>query len=109
MSEKMCGRCYAEVDEVYLANCAEKPEKLAGQPLGQYHCPDCGAMVIAGLPHPELCKVCIERKHPGFDAETPATSTGIGGDCPRCGTENVRLYAWSNSLDFCEKCLKELP
>lgn len=27
------------------------PQQLAGAPLGQYHCPYCGAMVIAGVPH----------------------------------------------------------
>jgi hypothetical protein len=27
------------------------PEQLLGAPLGQYHCPYCGAMCIAGLPH----------------------------------------------------------
>jgi hypothetical protein len=57
----MCGRCYAEDVEVFPANCAEKPEKLKGAPLGMYHCPDCGAMVIAGVEHPDLCQVCIDR------------------------------------------------
>lgn len=28
-----------------------EPQQLAGAPLGQYHCPYCGAMVIAGVPH----------------------------------------------------------
>jgi hypothetical protein len=64
---KMCGRCYKEVEETYPANCQEKPESLIGQPLGQYHCPDCGAMAVAGIPHPDLCLQCSERKHPGFD------------------------------------------
>lgn len=27
------------------------PQQLGGAPLGQYHCPHCGAMVMAGLPH----------------------------------------------------------
>lgn len=66
MSE-MCGRCYDEVDKVYPANCAEKPEKLIGLPLGQYHCPDCGAMVLAGMEHPDLCKQCLGSNHPNFD------------------------------------------
>lgn len=33
----MCGRCYDEVDKLFLANCDEKPELLLGQPLGMYH------------------------------------------------------------------------
>lgn len=63
----LCGRCYDEVKKVYSVNCAEKPEKLKGQPIGQYHCPDCGAMLIAGMMHPPLCKRCLDREHPGFD------------------------------------------
>ena len=63
----MCGRCYAEVTEVFTANCNEKPEKLINAPIGMYHCPDCGAMVVAGVEHPPMCKMCIDRKHPGFD------------------------------------------
>jgi len=63
----VCGRCYEEVRELFDPNCAEKPELLIGQPLGQYHCPDCGAMVIAGISHPKLCRRCVERKHPSLD------------------------------------------
>lgn len=29
------------------------PEQLEGAPLGQYHCPYCGGMVVAGVPHPD--------------------------------------------------------
>jgi hypothetical protein len=65
--DTICGRCYAEGAEVFPANCAERPEALRGLPLGMYHCPDCGAMVLAGLPHPPLCRPCLERRHPAFD------------------------------------------
>ena len=64
---RMCGRCYEEVDELFEAPCREKPEELEGAPLGQYHCPYCGAMVIAGCPHPKLCMRCRDLRHPGFD------------------------------------------
>lgn len=64
----MCGRCYDDDVALYPANCAEKPEKLIGLPMGQYHCPDCGAMVIAGMPHFDLCQLCLDRQHPSFDA-----------------------------------------
>lgn len=30
-----------------------EPQQLMGAPIGQYHCPYCGAMVMAGLPHPD--------------------------------------------------------
>lgn len=34
-------------------NCPEKPEKFMDIPLGQYHCPYCAMMLIAGLVHGE--------------------------------------------------------
>lgn len=64
----ICGRCYDEDVDVFTANCVEKPELIGPQvPLGMYHCPDCGAMLLAGHVHPALCTRCIERKHPEFD------------------------------------------
>ena len=27
------------------------PQQLVGAPMGQYHCPYCGEMVLAGVPH----------------------------------------------------------
>ena len=59
--DRICGRCYTENVETFPAPCIEKPEELNGMPIGMYHCPDCGAMVIAGLPHPSICKKCIDR------------------------------------------------
>ena len=61
--DKICGRCYTEVDELFSPTCAEKPELLKGQPIGQYHCPDCGAMVLAGMEHPDLCEKCNDGSH----------------------------------------------
>jgi len=63
----ICGRCYASVEKLFEPNCEEKPEVFIGSPLGQYHCPDCGAMILAGVAHPKVCKLCFDRKHPGFD------------------------------------------
>ena len=31
--------------------CPEDPVKLLGQPIGMYHCPSCGEMQLAGVPH----------------------------------------------------------
>ena len=30
-----------------------EPQQRVGWPMGQYHCSYCGAMVIAGAPHPD--------------------------------------------------------
>jgi len=32
-------------------SCTEHPEMLIFEPLGQYHCPACGEMVVAGFTH----------------------------------------------------------
>ncbi|MFA7100707.1 MAG: hypothetical protein WC196_02950 [Bacilli bacterium] len=84
----ICGRCYGEPVEVFPANCNEKPENLIGQPIGQYHCPDCGAMVVAGSPHPDMCQKCIDRKHPAFDLlkqEQPKPKiTDVRMECLKC-------------------------
>ena len=34
-------------------SCAYDPEALRGLPLGMFHCPLCGEMVVAGCPHPD--------------------------------------------------------
>lgn len=31
--------------------CPEQPILLSGMPIGQYHCPVCGMMVMAAMPH----------------------------------------------------------
>jgi hypothetical protein len=30
-----------------------EPQQLVGAPLGQFHCPYCGAMCMAGMRHPD--------------------------------------------------------
>lgn len=32
--------------------CAYDPRSLAGLPIGMFHCPACGCMVLAGVVHP---------------------------------------------------------
>lgn len=66
-----CARCYDGIEDgetiLVTAPCAEEPERLSGYPVGMYHCPDCGAMVLAGCEHPPLCLLCATGAHPAFD------------------------------------------
>ena len=41
-------------------NCTYDPRPLVGEPIGMFHCPGCGRMVVAGLPHPAHmpCELC---------------------------------------------------
>lgn len=32
---------------------------LVGAPMGQYHCPYCGGMCVAGIPHPDYTNETI--------------------------------------------------
>ena len=57
----ICGRCYLFVDKLFDAPCIEKPEDRIGEPIGQYHCPDCGTMLIAGIKHFTICKECLKE------------------------------------------------
>ena len=34
-----------------------EPQQLVGAPLGMYHCPYCGSMVVAGVPHGDYAEV----------------------------------------------------
>ena len=43
-----------------------EPQQLVGVPLGQYHCPYCGAMVIAGVPHIDYSDLPdVAKRSPG--------------------------------------------
>ena len=84
MAKGICGRCYDEDIEVFPANCEEKPEELAGAPIGQYHCPDCGAMVMAGMRHFPMCQPCLDRSHPLLDSTGSEKLVLPSRFCSRC-------------------------
>ena len=73
----VCAKCHAEGVELYPAKCEEKPELFKGYPIGMYHCPDCGIMLIAGFEHPPLCEKCnssiLMEKNPTCQCEEFAT------------------------------------
>ena len=33
--------------------CSYDPSPLIGLPIGMFHCPECGEMVVAGIEHPD--------------------------------------------------------
>ncbi len=41
-----------------LKSCTHDPMTMLGKPIGMYHCPECGEMVIAGVPHMSKCLDC---------------------------------------------------
>lgn len=44
--------------------CPEQPVLLTGMPIGQYHCPVCGMMLMASMPH--LSPHAIEDGDPNY-------------------------------------------
>jgi hypothetical protein len=47
-----------DLDASIAGVCPENPEALRGAPIGAYHCPYCGCMVVAGFnlhPHDDGC------------------------------------------------------
>lgn len=47
--------------------CPHDPNSMCGKPIGQYHCPVCGAMVVACCEHPPM--VLINEYHLEYDGE----------------------------------------
>jgi len=44
--------------------CSYDPVKLKGEPIGMLHCPECGEMVLAGIPHPDYDAIFGETAPP---------------------------------------------
>lgn len=65
----VCPRCGDGFD-AGGAVCPHDPVKTEGS-IGQYHCPECGSMVVAGCPHGLICGPCGKRQHPHFDGYHP--------------------------------------
>lgn len=76
--------------------CTYDPRTLAGQPIGQFHCPECGVMQIAGLPHIDDDNDDLEV----IDA-APAHDSRLL-PCPFCSGQPV---AWSIPFHgWCVEC-----
>lgn len=58
--------------------CPEHPEDLRGAPLGQYHCPACGCMCVAGVPHMPHDQGCT------LGLEHPCPHNDVVEYCPQC-------------------------
>ena len=68
-------KAYAEVEKI-RSSCPGKPELLAGQPIGMYHCEYCCAMVIAGLPHPTDAQIREQGDIPYSDLKNEKENQG---------------------------------
>ena len=63
--------------------CPGKPEELAGQPIGMYHCEFCGEMQLAGTSHlPPQFPSQWEEPFPKI--EEPNDPPEVSTTCPEC-------------------------
>ena len=53
-------------------SCPYEPREMKG-PIGMFHCPECGAMVLAGLPHPTDENVLEQGIEPYGKQKAPET------------------------------------
>ena len=60
--------------------CPEQPELCTGAPMGQYHCPSCGCMCVAGWPH--------------FPHDTGCW-LGLANECPH-----------GDAVEYCSACFE---
>lgn len=64
---KMAARVNSMSDEeidklIKEGKCPFEPEHMVGEPIGQFHCPVCGQMVLAGLKHfPPLNTIELDK------------------------------------------------
>lgn len=52
-----------QVDNLILDDqCPYEPQHLLGVPIGMFHCPLCGEMVVAGFPHGRNIPPCTDEE-----------------------------------------------
>lgn len=75
--ETLCASCYGTIKEADLvaSPCTHNPEAYAGAPIGMYHCPGCGVMVLAGAAHPQVCSRCAAQIRHDLGLDNSETGT----------------------------------
>ena len=71
-----------QIDNLIMSDdCPYEPQHLLGVPLGMFHCPLCGEMVVAGVPHP--------RQTPPYTDEELAQISSIAGEAEKVPVDPV--------------------
>lgn len=57
----ICAVC-GKPAQLFDTECPEKPEtKNPSDLMAIYDCPECGIILFNGIPHPMVCKECLEE------------------------------------------------
>lgn len=81
------------------------PQQLKGAPLGQYHCPYCGGMQVAGVEHLDLSDTCVACLGMS-DPDDPCPFCGGTGE-PKHNVEPVpveKMDAGTEPIGYRFKC-----
>lgn len=62
-------------------SCPHDPQQTTGA-IGQYHCPECGAMVLAGYSHPSDDDVIDQGLEPYKSEEDQSSWTDVASTTP---------------------------
>ena len=60
--------CDAHIEIKFMNLCKHDPKQYAGFPIGMYHCPECGQMVLAGMDHPDWSVFDVDDESLDADA-----------------------------------------
>ncbi|MGE0131865.1 MAG: hypothetical protein AB7U82_27595 [Blastocatellales bacterium] len=60
--------------------CSFDPVQLLGQPIGMLHCPECGEMIVAGMPHLDYSILDQIGDNPADGQRNPIPSFGLDPD-----------------------------
>lgn len=76
-------RMQAEIDtdKADRMECQHDPRTMLGKPIGMYHCPECGEMVIAGMRHPTRAEALEDNRR--------TEDTMLCDDCSRPHSECI--------------------
>ena len=78
-----------------MSLCPHNPSIEWG-PLGMYHCPECGEMVVAGMPHPDYDTPWIDEDYAVFAGR----ACWIGNHSSQCLRGNAEHEGDLNGTDW---------
>jgi hypothetical protein len=64
-----------------VIKCSFNPVPLKGQAAGHVHCPECGEMVLVGIPHPDYSVLDVDEE-PGTSGTGDPICDGSCGFAP---------------------------
>jgi len=81
--------------------CNHDPKEMTGKPIGMYHCPECGEMVIAGMEHPDYSLLDEEAEALAMKQEHIDTGPHEGCTCKYC---NCTPESPCLDTEYCPHC-----